>query len=69
MSITLDGLNVSIVNPPYNKTMAVTDFMVTFVFSPKSQYRRRCLCLYACVLSCMLTCINVQLWQKDDKMF
>ena len=28
VSITLHGLNVSIVNPPYNKTMAVTDFMV-----------------------------------------
>jgi hypothetical protein len=28
VSITLDGLNVSIINPPYDKVMAAKDFMV-----------------------------------------
>ena len=28
VSITLDGLNVSIINPPFDKVMAVKDFMV-----------------------------------------
>ena len=40
VSITLSGDNVSIINPPYNKIMAVKDFMVLIPRLFESAYRK-----------------------------